>query len=230
MTQLRLASWNIHGGIGLDRRFDPERIARVIGELDVGLVALQEFSAPRRFALLAYLQRVTGWHAVTAPTFVRRGNAFGNAVLSAWPVESAHIHDLAVPGREPRNAIDLVVAAQDLRLRVVATHLGLSAAERVRQVDALLERIGGDDALPTVLLGDFNEWRRRGGSVRRLDTQLVAAPACATFPAPRALLALDRAWISHGCGEMRVQVHRSRLARFASDHLPLLATIDTDGA
>jgi endonuclease/exonuclease/phosphatase family metal-dependent hydrolase len=228
MTRLRLASWNIHGGIGLDRRFDPERIARVIGELDAGLVALQEFSAPRRFALLAHLQRATGWHAVTAPTFVRRGSDFGNAVLSAWPVESARIHDLAVPGREPRNAIDVVVAAHGLRLRVVATHLGLSAAERVCQVDALLERIGEGDTLPTVLLGDFNEWRRRGGSVRGLDARFAAAPACATFPAPRALLALDRAWISRGFGQLRAEAHRSRLTRLASDHLPLVATIDTD--
>jgi endonuclease/exonuclease/phosphatase family metal-dependent hydrolase len=228
MKRLRLASWNIHGGIGFDRRFDPERIARVIGELDVGLVALQEFSAPRRFALPSYLERATGWQVVAAPTFVRRGSDFGNAVLSAWPVESVRIHDLAVPGREPRNAIDLVVAADGLRLRVIATHLGLSAAERVRQIDGLLDRIGEGDALPTVLLGDFNEWRRRGGSVRRLDAQLIAAPVCATFPAPRVLLALDRAWISRGFGQVRTEAHRSRLARLASDHLPLLATVDLD--
>jgi endonuclease/exonuclease/phosphatase family metal-dependent hydrolase len=228
MTRLRLASWNIHGGVGLDRRFDAARVARVIAELDVHLVALQEFAAPQPTALRAELERATGWQAVVAPTYVKRGADFGNAVLSAWPVESACVHDLSVAGREPRNAIELVVAAEGGRLRVLATHLGLAAAERVRQVETLLARLDEDGAPPTVLLGDFNEWRRREGSVRALDVRLAAAPPVPTFPAPYPLLALDRAWISPGLGRVQASAHRSRLARVASDHLPLVVAIDAD--
>lgn len=228
MSRLRLATWNIHGGVGLDRRFDPERIARVIGELDVQLVALQEFHSRDGFALREHLERATGWTAVVAPTFVKHGGDFGNAVLSALPVESAAVHDLAVAGREPRNAIDVTVAAGSTRVRVVATHLGLRAGERARQIDRVCGLIGARERCATVVLGDFNEWWRSGGSMRAIDRVLTPVRAIATFPSPRALLALDRAWVSSAVVRVETQVHRSRLARVASDHLPLIVAIDID--
>jgi endonuclease/exonuclease/phosphatase family metal-dependent hydrolase len=223
---LRLATWNIHGGVGLDRRFDPDRIARVIEELDVPVVALQEFHARRGFALRDHLERASGSTAVVASTFVKHGGDFGNAVLSALPIEAVTVHDLGVAGREPRNAIDLVMSLGGARrVRVVATHLGLRAGERAQQIERLARSLAAEPTSPTVLLGDFNEWRHSGGGLRAIDGVLAPARSLATFPSPRALLALDRVWASPSL-RATTQVHRSRLARIASDHLPLVVTIE----
>ncbi|MEP0560820.1 MAG: endonuclease, partial [Qipengyuania citrea] len=40
--QLTFASYNIHKGVGLDRKRDPERILSVLHEIDADIVALQE--------------------------------------------------------------------------------------------------------------------------------------------------------------------------------------------
>src|SRR4051812_26782166 len=37
-----IASYNIHKCVGTDGRFDPERISRVVAEIDADVIALQE--------------------------------------------------------------------------------------------------------------------------------------------------------------------------------------------
>ncbi|MFM5907664.1 MAG: endonuclease/exonuclease/phosphatase family protein, partial [Novosphingobium sp.] len=45
--RIKVASYNIHKGVGLDRRCDPDRILSVLREIDADVIALQE--ADRRF-------------------------------------------------------------------------------------------------------------------------------------------------------------------------------------
>jgi len=63
---------------------------------------------------------------------------------------------------------------------------------------------------------------------RWLHEHFGESPAHATFPSPLPLLALDRIWSSPASLLRRVRVHRSRLARRASDHLPLVARLAWD--
>jgi len=222
-TQLRIASWNIHGGVGLDACFSPERIARVLGELDADIVAVQEFGSRGAFDMRAHLERAGGARAIVMPTFRKRGNDFGNVVLSRWPVRDVACHALGLPGREPRNAIDLVVEHGGGTLRVVATHLGLRTAERRAQVARLCALLDAPIAQATILLGDFNEWRSR--AIAELDHRLGAQATPATFPSPCPIVALDRLWVAPAEACIALGVHRSRTARLASDHLPLVATL-----
>jgi endonuclease/exonuclease/phosphatase family metal-dependent hydrolase len=81
---------------------------------------------------------------------------------------------------------------------------------------------------PTVLLGDMNAWRRCPAT-RRLEDELTqmhhneAWPP--TWPAARPVLALDRVY-ARGARVARVRTHQSVAARRASDHLPVVATVD----
>jgi endonuclease/exonuclease/phosphatase family metal-dependent hydrolase len=220
---VRIASWNIHEGVGIDGRYAPARIARVLAEIDADIVALQEFAARRGDAerLREQLEQATGARLCAVPTFTKRGRAFGNALLSRLPFVSQTCIDLAIGRREPRNAIDAVVDVHGRQLRVIATHLGLRAAERQAQVARLRECLA-QSALPTVLLGDFNEWRR--GSLATLD--LHAVPTSPTFPSPVPVARLDRVFVAPHDLRIEAHVHRSRDARVASDHLPLVATLD----
>jgi endonuclease/exonuclease/phosphatase family metal-dependent hydrolase len=109
----------------------------------------------------------------------------------------------------------------------VATHLGLSGRERRWQVSRLLERFPPAAGAADVLLGDINEWRRRGATQRWLDACFPAAPyAPATFPAFWPLLALDQIRVRPRHLLRHLAVHMSPIARQASDHLPLVALLE----
>ena len=226
MKALRIATWNMHGGVGLDGRFSPGRIARVIAELDADVIALQEFGSRRTaIDMCAHLERACGARAVVMPTFKKHGSDFGNILLSRFPLGPAARHELGVATREPRNAIDVVIESRAGPLRVIATHLGLRAAERFAQIGILRRELGTRTDMPTVLLGDFNEWRAGGGALRDLDAHFGMSLAPRTFPSPCPVVALDRVWVSPASACVELSAHRSRIARVASDHLPLVATI-----
>ena len=231
MTRLRVATYNVHSGVGVDRRFRPQRIVDVIDELEADVVALQEVLSPvRGFDVHASLREETGLHLVTLTTMPLAGGTFGNALLSRWPILDFAEHGLTVGAREPRGALDATLGRETRELRVIATHLGLRSAERHEQLSRLLEIVRREPGLPTVIAGDFNITRARARELRAHAAQLGKQSALATFPSFAPLLALDRIFALHGAEIVDVAVHRSRKARVASDHLPLVATIELPDA
>ncbi len=46
MTAIRALTWNIHGFLGQDGRFDPERVHRIIRSLNPDIAAIQEVVGP----------------------------------------------------------------------------------------------------------------------------------------------------------------------------------------
>ncbi len=231
MTRLRVATYNVHSGVGVDRRFRPQRIVDVIDELEADVVALQEVLSPvRGVDVHASLREKTGLHLVTLTTMRLAGGTFGNALLSRWPILDLAEHGLTVGTREPRGALDATLGRQTRELRVIATHLGLRSAERHEQLSRLLDIVRREPGLPTVIAGDFNITRARARELRAHAAQLGKQSALATFPSFAPLLALDRIFALHGAEIVDVAVHRSRKARVASDHLPLVATIELPDA
>lgn len=224
MTRMRVATWNMHGGVGLDGRFDPDRIARVIDELDADVVALQEFHSRDGFDMHAHLESLGFAQVIGVPTFQKRGHEFGNALLTRWPARDVTRHVLDFERQEPRSAIDLVVDHAGAALRIVATHFGLRPAERNVQIARILKLFDADPMPPTILLGDFNAWRAR--SLRDIDARFGMSTAPRTFPSPLPIVAFDRIWVSPPGACVDLRTHATRTARIASDHLPLVATIE----
>lgn len=227
--ELRVATYNIHSGIGRDGRCDPARVAAVINELSADIVALQEVESRHgELEALEYLSRQTGMTAVAGPTMLRKAGDYGNALLTRGGLLEVRRVDLSFPGREPRGALDVTLKIQRAPLRVIATHLGLRPAERRRQIETLLALLDPDDPTPTVLMGDLNEWFLWGRPLRRLHAHFGETPAPATYPAGRPLFALDRLWVKPLRCLRELAVHHSLLARSASDHLPLTAIIELE--
>lgn len=221
-----VATWNIHGAVGHDGCFDPARIAGVLQELNADIVALQEvpLGGQNWPNVLHGLESALGQVGVAGPTVNISGRLFGNAILSRYPILNTRRIDISFGSREPRGALDADIYCHGYRLRVVATHLGLRAAERNAQVQRLLQNFD-TAAMPVMLMGDVNEWFVWGKPLRHLISHFQSVPAPATFPSIFPLFALDRIWIRPRHRLVRVRVHRSSLARKASDHLPLLAYI-----
>jgi endonuclease/exonuclease/phosphatase family metal-dependent hydrolase len=105
-------------------------------------------------------------------------------------------------------------------------HLGLRQRERATQVKWLVERhiLGSERPGPRIVIGDLNEWfpGRVGRALRREFTSLRPRR---THPALLPLWALDRIYWDHAFHGESLRVHRSRAARVASDHLPLVAAL-----
>ncbi len=228
---LAVATYNVHGCVGIDRREDVARIAEVLRALDADAIALQELRWQPAEALhvLADLAARLGYTPLAGPTLLRPDGHYGNALLTRLPVEDVRLEDLSVPGREPRGAIAAVLRTGDGPLTMIATHLGLAYGERRRQMQRLLALVR-KSAKPVVLLGDLNEWLLWGRPLRWLRAHFGRTPAPATFPARWPVFALDRIWVEPSAALERIEAHAAPPARAASDHLPLRATLRLNSA
>jgi endonuclease/exonuclease/phosphatase family metal-dependent hydrolase len=226
---LRIASYNVHKYTGLDFRRDPERIAAVIRSLDADVVSLQEVlsdpgAAPS--SQLRFLAELTGMHmAVAGPTMRKADGQYGNALLSRFPITKVRLHDISLGAFEPRGIIDADIRVGDRTVRVLATHFGLWPMERNRQALRLLEILPENPAQPLIVMGDMNCWVPGSPALRRLQARLGKSATMRSYPAPLPLLSLDRIWIQGAGYRLVVEAPSSRLARIASDHLPMVATV-----
>jgi len=225
--QISLASYNIHGCIGRDGRYDRGRILDVLRELRADVFALQEVETVRGgLDLLSYLAEGTGTTALAGPTLTLAEGHFGNALLTRFPIGNIERVDLTYHRREPRGALGADLdCGGGVKLRAVVTHLGLGPRERRFQVRRLLKLFRMPRDWPAVLMGDLNEWLLWGRPLRWLHAYFDRSPAVATFPARLPLFALDRILVHPQGGLASVTVHASRAARIASDHLPLKAQL-----
>lgn len=230
-----IASYNVHKCVGTDNRFDPDRVAAVIAELDGDIVALQE--AAQRFGRrtplldLKRLERECGLKPVVQP------GAFSTEDDCGWRGNILLLREGAVrdarrirlPGVEPRGALVVDVELNAGPLRIVAAHLGLLRRSRELQTAAILAAAATEE-MPTALLGDLNEWRLGPrSSLRNLHPTFgPLTDALPTFPSRFPLLALDRILVKPHSLISGLEVHDTPLARVASDHLPVKARLNLD--
>jgi endonuclease/exonuclease/phosphatase family metal-dependent hydrolase len=227
--RLKLASYNIHKAVGSDGRRDPDRILRVIHELAADVIALQEVDqrfGARASVLPRALVEEQGY--AIDPLFMHPASLgwHGNAVLVRRHIEILEAAPIALPTLEPRGAVRVELRCEGRRFRVAGMHLDLSGLRRRHQIRAILDDLEQCDRCPAAMLGDFNEWSPRGGSLREFPAAWQALAPGKSFPSRRPLAALDRialsqGWHCHGHG-----VHHSALAVAASDHLPVWAELE----
>jgi endonuclease/exonuclease/phosphatase family metal-dependent hydrolase len=227
---MRVMTWNIHGAHGRNPRFDLERVIALIRRHDPDVIALQEVDSrrPRATGVIEpfqVLQDALGVHGVGAKTITTADGEYGQALISRWPIENAEIHDISYREREPRRAIACEIAGPSGRLRVVATHLGLSIRERNGQAKELL-RLIGDGRMTTVVLGDFNDWFWVGSVRKVLAARLPARSRARTFPSRLPIFRLDRIYCSPASALLGVTTDGT--ARAISDHLPVIAQVRVD--
>lgn len=229
-----VASYNIHRCFGTDRKYLPERVAEVLQSLDADIIGLQEVDL--RLLVdgrpqLQYLGETLLMETVAGPSFHDHRGHFGNAMLTRLPVRTVRRADLSVRNFEPRGAIDVELDYGGRPLRVIVTHLGLKASERRLQVRRLLHMLdnAGQD-MPTVMMGDFNEWRPTGGSIHSLNRRFGHQHAARSFPSRFPLLPLDRIWVWPAIGLKRIGVYASPMTRLASDHLPIRAVLSWENS
>src|SRR5688572_9491457 len=111
---LRVMSYNIHHGEGLDKRLDLERIAEVITDASADIVGLHEVDRgcerTQKRDLPAELAQLTGMKVVFEKNISYQGGEYGNAVLSRFPIKSSkNTHYKMLRAGEQRGVLQLVL-------------------------------------------------------------------------------------------------------------------------
>jgi endonuclease/exonuclease/phosphatase family metal-dependent hydrolase len=232
---LRVATYNIHKCRGLDQRVLPQRIAQVLGELDADIVALQEVVGHGGHSngdQARYVAEALGYHPAFGENRRHNGAAYGNLLLSRFPIVGFWNYDITARGREARGVLRADVRLPDGQfLHLFNAHLGTAYRERGEQARHMVSRriLRNRDLTGTrIVMGDFNDW------IPGEATQLLSAHFGArslrsptarrrTFPCVLPVLRLDHIYFDDSLTLHRLELHRSRKALVASDHLPVLA-------
>ncbi len=231
MIRFRVATYNVHKCRGIDWKVQPERIVKVIREMDADVVALQEVFAEQA----ERLAEGAGMGHVFGPARKYNGRDYGNAVLSRLPLVETVNHDLTVTGREPRRCLKAgIEVAAGRTIELFAIHLGTSFFERKEQAARLVspEIVGQREAVGRrIVTGDFNEWTR-GLATRMLSQHLKSADVRLhlrrgrTYPGVIPFLHLDHIYYDEAFLMVSLHLHKTARALTASDHLPLFADFE----
>ncbi len=158
----KVMSYNIHYGIGMDKVYDLERIAKVITDQDPDIVGLQEIGDS---IMAATLGKLTGMHYVFGPS-KKSMKGYGDAVLSKHPfiwvgnysIPSASSSRYQVMGVD----VDLSsIYGKNTKVRFLNTHFDWtqsigSQEARMATVDVIERGFFKESVLPSILTGDLN--------------------------------------------------------------------------
>lgn len=230
---MTLMTYNIHHGEGTDGKLDLERIARIIRAQKPDLVAVQEVDdkAARsgKVAQAEELGRLTGLHAVFGKAMDFQGGAYGQAILSRWPIKEYKVHQLPQrPGREPRIVLEAKIDRPGESLVFASVHLDHQLEEVRKEQAAEINRIFKlkSSTGSTLLAGDFNA-DPESGTMREFNAWLDTAGNQAAFTMPARN---PRKRIDYVLGFPREHwrtVHSQVLNEaIASDHRPVLTRVE----
>lgn len=157
--ELRVFSYNIHHGVGLDGKLDLNRIAEVIRKQKPDLVALQEVDrkVPRSGGVdqAAALAKLLGMHHAYGKCIDLDGGEYGNAILSKYPIQETRVHKLPGPG-EARAVLEGLLLVKGKRISFASVHLDwrdeTTRAGQMRAMDGVLSL----RKHPVIVAGDFN--------------------------------------------------------------------------
>jgi len=240
--KLRVMTYNVHSCVGMDGRFAPERIARVIAQYAPDIVALQELDvgrmrtggADQAHLIANYLAMDFHFHA----TVHIEEEKYGDAILTHLPMRLIKADKLpglpGKPGLEPRGALWTAIDVGGTEVQVINTHLGLWPAERRAQADALLSEAWlshPDCTGPVLLCGDFNATpsssvcQKLLGRLNDAQIELASHRPKKTFIGRYPVARIDHVFIDASINVGTIAVPSTVLTRTASDHLPLITDL-----
>lgn len=237
---LRVLTYNIHHGEGIDGRLDLERIANLINEHQPDLVALQEVdrgvARTQGRDLPAELSKLTGLHVAFSKNLDHQGGEYGNAILSRQPIiSSTNLHFRMLHDGEQRGLLAATVEIHGGPLVFMSTHLDFrpDPAERLSNVAEIKAVADRHPEQLVIVAGDFNDYP--DGAVHRAlkesftdawERRGEGSGFTHSSTAPKSRIDYVYVGSAGGWSVARAEV----LASQASDHLPLLVELERAGS
>lgn len=233
-VSLRVMTYNIHHGRGMDGEVNLERIARVITAENPDIVALQEVDRgverTGRRDLPGELAALTGMHAFFERNITYQGGDYGNAILTRLPVvKEENIHLRMIREGEQRGVVRMVLAAGGREIVLMNTHIDYRPddEERLLNVEQFKEIAATGDDRPTIIVGDFNDrpGSRTHGMMKEMFTDAWETAGKGdgfTFRSDRPDRRIDYVWVAGDIKVLNAWIPQT----LASDHLPLVVDLE----
>ncbi len=234
-TKLRVMTYNIHVGVGMDQKMDLQRIAEVINHEHPDLVGLQEVDRGVRRTQgvdeIAELSKLTNMSYAFAHNLDYQGDQYGVAILSRFPI--AAIEHRKFENRreaERRGMLRVEVEVEGSTINFVTTHLDYQFSDgRVFEVEQLLRDLEGTQG-PIIVVGDFND-ESAGDAYKLMTTKFedawIASKAKEvgfSYPADKLAKRIDYIFFRSSDG---IKVKKAWIVRsLASDHVPVVADLE----
>lgn len=219
---LKIISYNVHDGIGVDTVVDYARIGRFLASEAPDFVAIQEVDSATtrsegRF-VLAEIAAAANMTYTFAPAIDFAGGRYGIGILSRTAPLSTR--QIALPGSEEERTL-LVAEFPDVVF--CCTHLSLTEADRLASVPLIAEATAGYDK-PLIICGDWNDTPSSPSlTAMREHFAIVSDTTTFTYPSPAPEQTID--YIAVRGAEAEVIDAKVYPFRPDSDHLPVGATI-----
>ena len=232
---LRVMTYNIHVGVGMDKKLDLQRIADVINRERPDLVGLQEVDRGVKRTEgkdeIVELAALTRMDFAFAPNLDYQGGKYGVAILSRFPIDSTmHIMFENKREAERRGMLSVQVNVGGTWVNFVTTHLDYQFEDgrlfETQQLMGNLEDMKG----PLIVVADLND--TPNGSAYQLmrtvfDDAWVVSRAKGdgfSYPADKPVKRIDHIFYRKGT---RVRAKKAWVVEtLASDHVPVVAEIE----
>ncbi|PLR98752.1 endonuclease/exonuclease/phosphatase family protein [Bacillus sp. T33-2] len=236
--QIKVLTFNIHHGKGLDNRVDLSRISKIIQSTGADVIGLNEvdkhFSKRSEFLDQAeWLAKKLGMDFVFGPAITSRERGshhvrqYGNAILSRFPIIRSNNHpfDFLPNIIEERALLEADISIKGTELSVFVAHLSFAPFLHGKQTNFILDQVQRKQN-PIVVMGDWNMYPFTKSW--KLATSVLKDPveeqaALVTYPAKKPRVRLDYIFIRKDMNVIDTEVIMHE--PIASDHLPLLATL-----
>ncbi len=231
-NDIKVMTYNIHHGEGMDGIYSLSRIARAIKEQSPHLVCLNEvdFKTERTFGddQTRKIAADLGMDFTFARNLEFQGGWYGNAILSRFPIEFAENKIFKYKNsHERRGVLHVIVKIADKRVHFYTTHLGVDSLESASEAKELLNIVldwGTEE--PIIIAGDLNMepsfQRIHEFSYYFYDIGYFLEPAGYTFPSDNPQVRIDYIFSNDFLAPISVDVIKNENTIVASDHLPLI--------
>jgi len=244
-TRFTVLSMNVHKGLSPLYRYSTiYQLRQKMRSQDPDLLFLQELQQEHR----GRIRRFSQWPLTELTHFFSedfwrdwhygknveyRHGHHGNAILSKHPQQKGKNYDISAYRFESRGLLHSVtkLAGIDTPIHCFCVHLALFERGRERQLEAILSHIEGlTQSGPTIVAGDFNDWRNRVSNPMKaagfdeVFEVLTGSPA-KTFPSIKPLLAMDRIYVRG------LKIHSAQILYEwlkLSDHLGITAELELE--
>jgi endonuclease/exonuclease/phosphatase family metal-dependent hydrolase len=240
MKTVKIATYNIHKCVGMDRKYSPERIVEVLKEIDADVIGMQEVLCHshinKRDHQAEFIAEAMEMEFCLGDNRKINGGDYGNVILSRFPIRNHTNHDISITKYEPRGCLQAEIDLDGglSSIHFINLHMGTSFFERRQQVHKILaEHVLHQPELAgrRIIAGDFNEWingvttRLFRSSFQTVDPKLHLGTT-RTFPGILPMVHLDHVYFDDSFSLKGAFLHRSKTSLVASDHLPIVAEFE----
>lgn len=219
--KVRVMTYNVRNGHGVDGVKDIKRCAEVINDARPHVIAVQELDSMSRRNnkyVLGELAQLTGYHDYYHRTIPYKGGAYGIGILSRKEALSVDFRPLPCR-KEPRG----LLIVEFKKYYLLCTHLSLNQEDRVTSVGIIRDIVSKLDK-PVFIAGDMNA-RPNSKPMKAFKkfTQVLNDENKFTIPSNKPRSCID--YILGANGSFKVLKDYVYYGTIASDHLPLYVDV-----